>query len=162
MQITERKPQQQFRILKLVYTSLAVAIAFFALAVLTINYVQLMQPDSAQKEDLQVLTYTSAALVLLSMPLSMILFGQLIKGIKGRNKNLSEKLTAYQTALLVKAAILEFPALFVCVTVLITGNLITLLLIPLVLFIFFINKPSLFRLESDLELTRDEVEQLKY
>lgn len=162
MQITERKPQQQFRILKLVYTSLAVAIAFFALAVLIINYVQLMQPDSAQKEDLQVLTYTSAALVLLSMPLSMILFGQLIKGIKGRNKNLSEKLTAYQTALLVKAAILEFPALFVCVTVLITGNLITLLLIPLVLFIFFINKPSLFRLESDLELTRDEVEQLKY
>ena len=161
MQAIERKPHQQFRVLKLVYTSMAFAVALFALAVLTINYVQLMQPDPTEKQDLQLFVYISAALVILSMPMSMVLFSQSIKGIKGSNKTLSEKLTTYQTALLIKAAILEFPAMFVCVTVLLTGNLIVLLLIPLVLFIFFINKPSLFRLESDLELTRDEVEQLK-
>ncbi|UII30338.1 hypothetical protein LVD17_18770 [Fulvivirga ulvae] len=140
---------------------MALAIVLFALAVLIINYVQLMQPDSLAKQDLQIFTYISAAMVLLSMPMSMILFAKFIKGIKGSNRALNEKLTTYQTALLIKAAILELPAMFVCVNVLLTGNLTVLLLIPLVLFIFFINKPSLFRLESDLELTRDEIEQLR-
>ncbi|MBL6449466.1 hypothetical protein JMN32_24350 [Fulvivirga sp. 29W222] len=161
MQIIEKKPHQQFRTLKLIYASMAVAIALFALAVLTINYVQLMQPTLSEEQDFRIFIYISAALVILSMPMSMILFGQSIKGIKWNECSLTEKLALYQTALIIRGAILEFPALFVCVTVLLTGNLLALLLIPMVLFIFFITKPSLYRLGSDLELTRDEIEQLK-
>lgn len=161
MQSQATSPYQQFRVLKLIYTALATAIALFAIAVLTISYVQEMTFSSGTDEDNDLFLYISLALVVLSIPMSKVLFHQLIGKVKGTSEPLSKKLSTYQTALIVKAAILEFPAAFVCVTALITDNLLILLLIPLILFIFFINKPSLFRLESDLELSRDEVDQLK-
>lgn len=162
MQSQATTPYQQFRILKLIYTALATAIALFAIAVLTISYVQEMTfSSSGLDEDNDLFLYISLALVVLCIPMSKVLFHQLIGKVKGASEPLSKKLSSYQTALIVKAAILEFPAAFVCVTALITDNLLILLLIPLILFIFFINKPSLFRLESDLELSRHEVDQLK-
>ncbi|ELR70878.1 hypothetical protein C900_03313 [Fulvivirga imtechensis AK7] len=74
---------------------------------------------------------------------------------------LNKKLAAYQTGIIIKAAILEAPALLACVVTFITGKIVILGVVPLVLFVFFIHRPTLYRLESDLELSRDDLEKLK-
>lgn len=157
MQQTVPSAHQQFRILKIVYTALPVMVALFGIAVLVINYVT----PAANIDQPEIWYYAAPALLVFSIPASSLLFNNITQGIKGADVPLNRKLATYQTAVIVKAALLEAPALLACIAAFLTGRIVILLVIPLVLLLFFINRPTLYRLESDLELTRDEVDQLK-
>lgn len=156
MQQTNSTPYEQLRTLKIVYTSLPTMIVLFALVVLVIDYIQ-----PIASEGLDVLLYIGPALLLVTVPVGSLLFNNIINDKTGPNTSLTKKISAYQTALIIKSAFLEFPALIACIAALLTGKTLILLLIPLVLFLFLLNRPSIFRLENDLKLSRDEVDQIK-
>lgn len=128
----------------------------FALAVLMKNYV-----DTETQEGMEVLLYIAAGVFITTVPLSSFVMRNMISSKKGRNVPLEEKLAAWQTGMIVKASLLELPAIMACIAALLTGTSTILLLVPVILLIFFINRPTAFRLENDLDLSREEADQLR-
>jgi len=71
-------------------------------------------------------------------------------------KPLKKRIVDYQTALLIRYASLEAPALFGVGAYLITGNMLFMLISALVVLYFLFVRPTRSKLISDLELTNDE------
>ena len=76
-------------------------------------------------------------------------------------KTLSEKLQAYQSALIVRYALLEGPSLFGIVCFLITGNLFYLLISACLIITMISLRPSVNAAEAYLQLSYDETQQLR-
>lgn len=79
----------------------------------------------------------------------------------GSGKTLSEKLQAYQSALIVRYALLEGPSLFGIVCFLITGNLFYLLISACLIITMISLRPSVNAAEAYLQLSYDETQQLR-
>ncbi|QEC74930.1 hypothetical protein [Mucilaginibacter ginsenosidivorax] len=79
----------------------------------------------------------------------------------GINRTLSEKLKAYQSALIVRYALLEGPSLFGIVCFLITGNLFYLLISACLIITMISLRPSVNATEAYLQLSYDETQQLR-
>jgi hypothetical protein len=79
----------------------------------------------------------------------------------GSGKTLSEKLQAYQSALIVRYALLEGPSLFGIVCFLITGNLFYLLISTCLIITMISLRPSVNAAEAYLQLSYDETQQLR-
>jgi hypothetical protein len=67
--------------------------------------------------------------------------------------DLKEKLASYRTALLIKLALLEMPTLFVIVCFLLSGKYFLLGFAGAILILFYIYRPTLDGIATDLELS---------
>jgi len=76
-------------------------------------------------------------------------------------KPLKKRIIDYQTALVIRYASLEAPALFGVGAYLITGNLLFMLISALVVLYFLFVRPTRSKLINDLELTNDENTQFE-
>ncbi len=90
---------------------------------------------------------------------SNFLFKMLLGNIPN-DIEVKEKLTKYQTALLVRYAILEVPILLILVLYMLTGNQTLLLAVVLGMAYFFMMRPTKTTIIEDLELTQQEQKQL--
>ncbi|MES2279170.1 MAG: hypothetical protein V4592_24270 [Bacteroidota bacterium] len=77
-------------------------------------------------------------------------------GIAAGKPTLQEKMTGYQTALIVRYALLEGASLFGIVVYLLTGNLLFLLISGAIVIYFLLIRPTRDRVEADLNLTYEE------
>jgi hypothetical protein len=80
------------------------------------------------------------------------IFKKLLSNIK-KNESLQHKLTGYQTASLVKFALLEGPALLNILWFSQTGNLLFLTIGMVLVLFLFMQRPTKIKIENDLELT---------
>lgn len=87
--------------------------------------------------------------------------GKFYQQAAGSGKALSEKLKAYQSALIVRYALLEGPSLFGIVCFLITGNLFYLLISACLVITMISLRPSVNAAEAYLQLSYDETQQLR-
>jgi hypothetical protein len=71
-------------------------------------------------------------------------------------KNLDEKLTGYQSALIVKLALIEGPAFFTVVAYLLTANILFPAIAVLLVFVMVLSAPRKDKLISDLNLSLTE------
>jgi hypothetical protein len=72
----------------------------------------------------------------------------------------SNKLVAYQTAMIVRCALLEGPSLFGIVSYLITGNLFFLIISGLIILYFISIRPTKDAVANDLNFSYDEMTEL--
>lgn len=75
-------------------------------------------------------------------------------------KNLDEKLTGYQSALIVKLALIEGPAFFTVVAYLLTANMLFPAIAVLLVFVMVLSAPRKNKLISDLNLSLTETNVL--
>ena len=68
----------------------------------------------------------------------------------------NDKLMGYQTALIIRLALLEGPSLFGIVTYLITGNFLFLIISGLLMLYFISIRPTKVKIENDLNLSYEE------
>jgi hypothetical protein len=73
-----------------------------------------------------------------------------------KKDSLNGKLMGYQTALIIRCALLEGPSLFGIVTYLITGNCLFLIISGLLMLYFISIRPTRVKIENDLNLTYEE------
>lgn len=73
--------------------------------------------------------------------------------------NFPEKIKQYQTALIIKWALIEAPIILAITATLITGNIIFLGIAALLIIYLYTLKPNKEKLFSDLELSREERQQ---
>lgn len=75
-------------------------------------------------------------------------------------KNLNEKLTGYQSALIVKYALVEGPAFFTIVAYLLTANILFPVITAFLVFVLVLSAPRKDKLISDLNLSLTETNVL--
>ncbi|MEQ9404551.1 MAG: hypothetical protein RIM99_13240 [Cyclobacteriaceae bacterium] len=147
--------KEALRILRIIHFSLMMGPAFFATVVfyLTVS-------GSNSQDPVEILTYVPGALFILSLPLSDFMFKMAKKELKNKS-DLKSKVAVFQTAQIIRMAILEMCALFSAVVALINGDIYQLIVVALVIVFMAIKTPSVLMLETELELSQEEKSQFQ-
>jgi hypothetical protein len=86
---------------------------------------------------------------------SNYIFKQLLSKIAVTD-SLDEKFAKYQSATLVKGALLEAPALFAIVAVVVSNNLVYFVFTAVLVLLMYLRFPKLSKFEVEVPLTKDE------
>jgi hypothetical protein len=111
------------------------------------------EPETIQSEN--ILTYVLAATVIVSLSAAHFIFNLFIRKMD-KNTGLKSKLQKYQTAVLIRSAVLEFPGLFAGVVCILSGSLLPLMGLAVVLAVFVLLRPSVTAIIRDLALSAQE------
>jgi len=109
---------------------------------------------------IEVLNYLSPAYFFIMLAIYPIAFRSALKPIKDETVSLDKKLVTFQSAHIIRLALLEGAALFAAVSALINAELYHLISVALVLAIMFTKIPTPHLLENELQLTPEERDQL--
>lgn len=126
----------------------------FGLVVLYLNYSGQNTPD-ADAQFAQVLQYGLYMLAPGGVAAGHFIFRQQLSSLDPAF-TLREKLNKLQTALLVRSACMEVPALFGAVAAMITGNNSFLLFTAIIAVFFLLWRPTLSTIGDDLGLSDEE------
>jgi hypothetical protein len=119
-------------------------------------YAYVMKPTEITDQNLSnVLLYVLASFCVV-MPLASSFLFKALAGKANAEKTLNGKLTKYMAAMIIRMALLEIPALFAAITVLLTGNVIGYLGSLLMLILFYFYRPSKAQLLQDVTFTQEE------
>ncbi|AYL96923.1 hypothetical protein [Mucilaginibacter celer] len=88
-----------------------------------------------------------------------LLFKKLLSNINSQSP-LKAKLISYQSATIIRLALLEGPSLFAIVSFLITGNMVFIGIAGLIILYFIYLRPTRQKIEDDLNLGYDEKAEL--
>lgn len=145
-----------FRIIQFIYLSLVVTPTFFALA----TYYLFTTGYQASGETQDILMYLPATSLLFSVPLGNFLYKRALAQVNP-GMPLKSKLSRYQIAVILRAALIELAALLASVVCYLSGNILLLLVVPICWVLFYFNRPTISAMKLDLLLTVEEVQKLK-
>jgi hypothetical protein len=106
------------------------------------------------------LLLVAGAFTLMAVGLSPILFKQQLTSKLTESDDLRSKLAKYQTAHLIRSAVLEGAGLFATVISMLTRESMTLAALAIIIGVFVLSIPSAFSLERDLQLSAAEKQEL--
>lgn len=148
-------PKQVMSNIRIIYLALVTGlIIFMALAVNMRGNENISSPETTD-----ILFIIDIIVNAMMLPLSFIVSNKRIDQID-RKLALSEKLNQFMQAFIIRLAILEAPALFSVIVLLLNGNISALALFALALALIGLNYPTPERIGKMLELTDEEKKQL--
>ncbi len=112
-----------------------------------------LAPDSGDVEN--IVTTALYIMTLINIPLGYYLHTKKLKSIL-LLKNLEEKLMRYRESFLIKLMLFESITMFSLVVFLLYSNYQSLIVVAIVLVLFFMNKPTEFMIQNELELEYEE------
>jgi hypothetical protein len=107
-----------------------------------------------------ILFLLTAALTGILLPVGYMLFNRQIMAVD-KDKNLVEKMAVYKAAFIVKMGLIEAPAFFSIVVLLLTGNQWLLIQILTVLLVMIINRPSAEKIVNLFGLDRSQIQAIQ-
>ncbi|WP_421870880.1 hypothetical protein [Marinoscillum sp.] len=126
-----------------------------------ISYLLILQPkEGVLYDDTNILTFIPIVALMISVPGALIVFKSQINGQLKENPPTERKLAIYQTAHIIRMALMEFAALFGVVVCIVTVSYINYFTTGVALLIMLLMLPTKFRISEDLKLNRDEQKQL--
>lgn len=137
--------------LQLIYS--AQAMTLFVFGIVAYFIATSTESESIQPEN--ILIYILAGIVIFSLSAAHFVFNVLIRKID-QNLSLKPKLQKYQSAILIRSAVLEFPGLFAGVVCILSGNPLPLMGVAIILVVFFLLRPSTRGIIQDLNLSTQE------
>jgi thiosulfate reductase cytochrome b subunit len=156
MQQTQLTTGEYLKALKVIHIGLTAGVVLFLLIAVVLQLTG-FEPELKELE-MVLLGITGFAAV------SGIFAGNLIFRKKLEQladlKNLNEKLTGYQSALIVKYALVEGPAFFTIVAYLLTANILFPVITVFLVFVLFLSAPRKEKLISELNLSLTETNVL--
>lgn len=153
---TPQTPAAALRTIKIIHLALAAGQILFAVTVILINKrinINLRDPHDP-------LVYAVPALAVVCFFLSNFLFKNILGSTLKPESGLMQKLGAYQTASIVRLALLEGPSLFGIVAFFFTGAIYFLLISGLLVAWFIYLRPTTDSIGEALELDYKEKELL--
>ena len=143
-------PTNPFKIVQIIYGSFM----FGVLAFLLFTYFSIDNPVYLLDMD-DIFTFIVPLLALSGVFISPILFASMIRKIEPADI-LQTKIAKYQSATIVKGAMLEAPALLAVVATFLSNNITFLLIAALLLIIMYLRFPSPKKFESEVVLSMEE------
>ncbi len=156
MEQAQLKSKSYFTSLKIIHFALTAGIAFFMLIAISLQFTG-FEPELKELEEI-LLAITVAGAVA-GVFTGNLLFTKKLEQLV-ELKCLKEKLIGYQSALILKYAMVEGPAFFTIVAYLLTANILFPLITVLLVFTMVLFAPRKDKLISDLNLSRRETEML--
>ena len=104
--------------------------------------------------------YLPATALLFSVPIGNNLYKRIISNVSTEH-SLKSKLARYQTAVILRAALIALAALLASGVCYISGNILLLLVVPICWVLFYFNRPTISGMETDLLLSPGEVKELR-
>lgn len=152
------KSKEYFRTLNIIYFAQLGAMTLFAV----VAYFLIEQGNLGSENNPLALTMQKIIMVVipLSMAAGYFLFRIFIKGIRP-DAPLIHKMKRYFTANLIRSAFLEIPGLFVSVAALITAHLLFLVIVPMILVLFILFRPTQSVIAQELNLSVAERAKLQ-
>ncbi len=150
----QQQPNSFLKTITIIHLALLMGQLIFAVLAFTINGSTAIVIDTND-------TYLFVEIIMVigCFIASTILFKrQLVEAIQ--QGDVSSKLTRYQTALIIRCALLEGASLFGIVNYMISGNLLYLIISGLIILYFLSFRPTKEKIKEDLQLSYDEVELL--
>lgn len=148
-------PKEQLKTIRIIHFGLMAGPTFFAAVVAFLIISQGPAIDGSP-----VLNYLAPACFIVALLLYPLMFRNAVRKVKSENMELPEKMTTFQTGHVIRLAILEGAALLSAVVALTNGAIYHLITVGLILALMFTKFPTPVLLESELELTPEEKEQL--
>ncbi len=150
--------KEYFRTINLIYFGQLSAIVLLAL----VAYFLIDQGRLGAENNDLALSFQKIIMVVLPLSLAAgyFLFRMFLRGIKPELP-LKYKMKRYFSANLIRSAFLEVPGLFVSVAAIVTAHALFLLIVPLILVIFILFRPSRSVVSQELNLSLEERAKLE-
>jgi hypothetical protein len=150
-----RNPQAAAKMLPIIHLALLIGQILFGVVVYNITPQKGFSFDGSADP----FVYVSLVLTFGGFTAGNILFTKRLQGITPES-TLSQKITSYQTAFILRAALLEGPSLFSIVSYMISGNLFFLAVSCCVILYFLYIRPTTDKVANDLNLNYNEKAEL--
>ena len=143
------------RAIRIVYIALMLGIAFFLIIafILTLKIGPLGGNDPFFE---QVLLIVSTLMAIVSIPSGMIIFKNQTNKI--HDMNLTEKISVFRSAMIVRASTMEGAGFFFVICVVLTGSKISMIEALVVLAVMFLYFPTNTRLADEMKHDLQEIE----
>lgn len=152
------KSKEYFRTLNIIYFGQLGAMILFALVTFYLIQLGKMGPENNE------LAITFQKIIMVVIPFSLaggyVLFRMLMRTVRPEMP-LIYKMKKYSSANLIRSAFLEIPGLFVSVAALITANILFLVIVPLILVLFILFRPTRSVIAQELNLSMAERAKLE-
>ena len=146
--------KEQIKTLKIIYSALIIGVLVFA------TYVYFSFKNPMYKFDVNdMFSFVVPVLAISGIFISSFLYKSMLNKID-TNDSLQSKFAKYQTATLLKGAMLEGPALLASVASLLTNNAIYLIVVIVMLFIMYLKFPTFEKFKSEVTLSLEEKSHL--
>ncbi|MCV9387864.1 hypothetical protein [Reichenbachiella ulvae] len=151
------QPAKALKVLKILHWGLMsgpIFFSIFAIAMITSS-------DQSQLIDTEnILSFLPISFAVMLIPGSYFLFSTGLKERVDKESELSAKIAAYQTAHIIRMAVLEGTALFAIVGAFVSNTYANFTALFFVLLVMVLVTPSPFKLMESLQLSRSELEAL--
>ena len=152
----ESSPKSKFKTITLIHWVILIPMVLFGV----FSYVKNTEMPIPKEEGLNVVIYLPMILMLVAILGGRALYINTIKQAEGKPFN--QRLMTFTTATIIRDAIFEIVGIAAGVASFVTGNTVILLLIPIIILQFYMNRPTLLRVENDLSATREEMQELNF
>jgi len=151
IQNVDLTPQKFLRTLSIIHLALITGQILFALVTIFLN----SDKDIVIRYTNDVFVNVLPILTIAGILTGKILFKKQLIALQSK-ESLKEKLTGYQSAFIVRLALLEGPCLFGIVCYLLTGNLFHIIIAGLIILYFISLRPGKEKVETDLALPYEQ------
>lgn len=149
-------PQKFLKSLSLIHLALAFGLILFAGVTVFLN----SGKETAIRYTDDVFVNVLPVLALVCILTSITLFKKQLITLQSKD-SLKDKLKGYQSAFIVRLALLEGPCLFGIVCYLVTGNFFHLIVAGLIILYFISLRPGKEKVETDLKLSHEQQVQFE-
>ncbi|MFA6059956.1 MAG: hypothetical protein WC756_17245 [Taibaiella sp.] len=148
-------PKIYFKTVKILFLALVAGQIVFACVVLFLNQTQRERIAFITPELHQTLLWIAPAFAVAGIALGWVVFNTRLKALRLKD-NMAEKLTGYQSAMIIRFAFMEGPSLLALALFYITGDYIFLYVAVFVILAFLFSRPSKPAIILHLQLHDDE------
>lgn len=152
-----QQPLSTIKALAVMHFSLLIGQLMFAAIVLYLNYTQVVESVIKSKEMLLLIVPGLIGFSILFAIVSFFTFKKKIEFLKNNELSVTEKLTAYRAASIIRWAMLEAPVLLAIMVFLLTGIFFLWGLIAVMLVLFIYTKPTIAKTAAELDISEAEV-----
>ncbi|MFD0765366.1 hypothetical protein ACFQZI_10925 [Mucilaginibacter lutimaris] len=150
-QPSQANSKPSFKVIKIIHLALLAGQCLFAVVTIFLNNTRNGFDTSKDKEFLLI----AIVLTVGGFFVGNLLYKQ-VSGVSAKKATFAEKFTTYQSALIIRYALLEGPSLFCIVCYFLTANLIFLLISGAIIIYFITLKPKADTIAEDLNLSYEE------
>jgi hypothetical protein len=148
--------KQSFQTVRVIHLALMTGLILFSGVVIYLNS---LEPNRSSEMDATIMLAVAGSLTIMAIFVGPILYKQQLSTLKG-DETLQQKMAAFQTAHIIRSALLEGAGLFGAVTCIVTWNLLGLAFTAVCIGMFVLKMPTPNMLEQDLKLSSSEKNQL--
>ena len=148
-------PKNYFKTVNILFLALVAGLVVFAGILLFLNQTQREKIEFITPEVHQTLRWVAPAFAVAGIALGWVIFNTRLKALRLKD-NMAEKLSGYQSAMIIRFAFMEGPSLLALGLFYITGDYIFLYVAAFVILAFLFNRPSKSAIIRHLQLHDDE------